>query len=158
MFCLFSNILICGLKDLEYLNISNFTYIINCSTKLNNCIVDPNYINLNIETINYSCINLLNQVYNWLEQNIQNKIIILDETGLDNAMCICIFILMKFLNKSFEDVYNELVKLTKINNKNDYISLEHCENHIIKKKYFSHYKNNLFFTKIKKDSNAMDID
>lgn len=158
MFCLFSNILICSLEDLNFLNISNFSYIINCSNKLNNYIVDPNYINLNIDIINYSCVNLLNQVYNWLEQNIQNKIIILDETGLDNGMYLCIFILMKFLNKSFVDVYDELSKLTKINDKNNYISLEYYENYIIKKNYFSHYKNNLFFNKIKNDSNAMDID
>jgi hypothetical protein len=143
MFCLFSNILICGIEDLNCLNISNFSYIINCSNKLNNCIVDPNYINLNIETINYSCINLLNQVYNWLEQNIQNKIIILDETGLNNAMSVCIFILMKFLNKSFVDVYNELSTLTKINDKNNYISLEYYENYIIKKNF------NYFLLKLK---------
>ena len=36
MFCLFENIYICGVNDLNLLNLQHFNYIINCSKNLNN--------------------------------------------------------------------------------------------------------------------------
>jgi hypothetical protein len=74
MFCLFDNIYICGIDDLETLNLANFSYILNCSIKLNNFINNLNYINLNLDKpINLlieNIIGILDFIYNSRVNNI----------------------------------------------------------------------------------------
>ncbi len=142
MYCLFSNIYICGLNELNLLNLSNFTFIINCSKKFNTLIQSPNFLNINEDTFNLKNFELLEQIYQWLEKNYQSRVIILDETGLDNAMLICIYIIMKSSNTSFHLVYDNLNKTIKLREKNHYKILLDCEKQILKNTIFTNIPGN----------------
>ena len=144
MFCLFENIFICDLEDLNDLNLINFSFILNCSSKFNNCVRETNsynetnwfnksnYINLDIDTKNFNNLTFYEEIYNWLEQYSQKKIIILDQIGLVNGMSLCIYLIMKSSNTSFEIIYDNLSKITKLNNKLFYKFLQDSEKNIIK--------------------------
>ena len=98
----------------------------------NNCINGSNYINLNFDTQNFNNLTFYEQIYNWLEQHSQKKIIILDKTGLANGMSLCIYLIMKSSNTPFEIIYDNLSKITKLNNKLFYKFLQDSEKNIIK--------------------------
>jgi hypothetical protein len=137
MFCLFKNIFISDLEDLNDLNLTNFSFILNCSSKFNNCVRGPNglnnsnYINLNLDTKNYHNLIFYEQIYNWLEKHYQHKIVILDQIGLANGMSLCIYMIMKSSNTPFEIIYDILSKITKLNNKLFYKFLQDSESNII---------------------------
>lgn len=137
MFCLFSNIFVCGIQDLNYLNLANFNYIINCENKFNTCITSPNYINLNIDNFNQSNFNLMSDVYTWVENNFNNnKIILLDETGLGNAMILAIYLIMRSKNEQFNTVYTNIGKYISLPVQTYYNILLINENQIIKNNFF----------------------
>jgi hypothetical protein len=137
MFCLFSNIYICSSTELNYLNLSNFNFVINCSKKLNALYTSPNYINLNIDNFTKENLNILSDLYTWIETNfLSNKFIILDDTGLDNAMIVCLYMVMKSSNHGFNIVYDQANKFLKLNDKSVYKILLDNENNIIKNNFF----------------------
>ena len=137
MFCLFDNIFICGITELQTLNLSNFNYIFNCSITLNNIIQNSNYINLNLDKpLNLLIENIiwtLDIIYNSCVNN--HKIILLDETGKDNSIFIGIMFLMKFYNLNFDSIYNSLSNYINIHPKEYYHSILSIEYFIIKNIY-----------------------
>ena len=137
MFCLFDNIYICGTNELETLNLANFSYILNCSLRLNNFIQNTNYINLNfdkpINLLIENIIQILDFIYNSCVSNC--KIILLDETGKDNSIFIGIMFLMKLYNLNFDSIYNSLSKYLSIHPKEYYNSILSVEYFIIKNIY-----------------------
>ncbi len=137
MFCLFSNIYVCGSAELSNLNLSNFNFVINCSKKLNSLYSSSNYINLNIDSFTKENFNILNDLYTWIETNfVSNKFIILDDTGLDNAMIFCLYLVMRNSNQGFDTVYEQTNKFLKLNDKIHYKVLKENENNIIKNNFF----------------------
>ncbi len=160
MFCLFSNIFICGINELSLLNLANYNYIINCNNKFNNMITSPNYINLNIENFNEGNFNLLSDIYTWIENNFtNNKIILLDETGQGNAMFLGLYLIMRSKNENFISVYTNTIKYTNLLDINYYKLLAEKENEIIKKNFFfqlNHMQKNQE-VKIKNNSMVMDF-
>ncbi len=160
MFCLFSNIFICGINELSLLNLANYNYIINCENKFNNMITSPNYINLNIENFNEGNFNLLSDIYTWIENNCtNNKIILLDETGQSNAMFLGLYLIMRSKNENFISVYTNTIKYTNLLDINYYKLLAQKENEIIKKNFFfqlNHMQKNQE-VKIKNNSMVMDF-
>ncbi len=160
MFCLFSNIFICGINELSLLNLANYNYIINCENKFNNMITSPNYINLNIENFNEGNFNLLSDIYTWIENNFaNNKIILLDETGQGNAMFLSLYLIMRSKNENFISVYTNTIKYTNLLDINYYKLLAQKENEIIKKNFFfqlNHMQKNQE-VKIKNNSMVMDF-
>lgn len=86
MFCLFDHIYICGIQELDNLNLCKFSYIINCYYLLNNVLIHQNVINTNFDKQLIYLINditqLLDSIYNCLVSGL--KIIMVDETGVDN--------------------------------------------------------------------------
>ena len=137
MFCLFSNIYVCGSSELSNLNLSNFNFVINCSKNLNSLYSSPNYINLNIDSFTKENLNILNDLYTWIETNfVSNKFIILDETGLDNAMIVCLYLVMRSSNQGYDAVYEQTNKFVKLNDKSNYKVLKENENNIIKNNFF----------------------
>ena len=137
MFCLFDNIYICRINELQTLNLSNFFYILNCYTRLNNFIQSSNYINLNLD----KPINLLIENIIWILDFIYNsrvnnhKIILLDETSKDNSIFIGIIFLMKLYNSNFDSVYSSLSNYLSIYSKEYYNSIKSIEYFIIKNIY-----------------------
>lgn len=130
MFCLFNNIFICSVNELPFLNLNNFNYIINCSIKLNYLINNNNFININIEHLSDKTIDNFIQIYNFINININSKIIILDETGKDLAMFLGIFIIMKYYNIDFNNVYDNIKNYTHLYDKNYYLYLSYSDNFI----------------------------
>lgn len=124
MFCLMNNIYICSLHDLNMLNLSSVTYIINCDKKLNNYITNKNYLNLDVDSFNNNNYIKIKEAVEFIYKHHQSsKIIILDETGIDNAMRLCIFLLMKIYKMDYLSIYNILANLTKLNTLNNYYDL-----------------------------------
>ena len=121
MYCLFDMIYTCSVQELENLNLSNFEYIINCSVNLNNVLMYSNIINANLNRpLNFmisDIIQLIDNIYNCHISGI--KIILLDETGIDNSMFITIMFLMKYHNKNFESIYS-LISFNKLIHPKEY--------------------------------------
>lgn len=141
MFCLFSNIYVCGSAELSNLNLSNFNFVINCSKKLNSLYSSSNYINLNIDSFTKENFNILNDLYTWIETNfVSNKFIILDDTGLDNAMIVCLYLVMCSSNQGFDTVYEKTNNFLKLNDKTHYKVLKENENNIIKNNFFVNHQ------------------
>lgn len=134
MFCLFNNIYICGINEIHSLNLSNFNYILNCSSSLNNIISNSNFINLNFDKPIGMLVNniiwTLDFIYNSYIQG--NKIILLDETGKDNSIFIGIMFLMKYYNANFDSIYNSISNYASIHSKEYYSSILSIEYFIIK--------------------------
>ena len=133
MFCLFDNIYFCGINELNSLNLNEIHFILNCSSNLNNLVLNPNYINLNLfqpinELIGYIN-NLLNFIFDCLTK--KYKIILLDESGKDNAIYIGIMFLMKYYKQNFENIYNSLSNYTTIYPKEYYNSISNIEYYLI---------------------------
>lgn len=137
MFCLFDNIYICGINEIQTLNLQNFTYILNCSINLNNIIQSSNFINLNldkpIDLLIENIISILDFIYNSCACNY--KIILLDETGKDNSIFIGIMFLMKIYNLNFDSIYNSLSNYICIHPKEYYNFILSIEYFIIKNVY-----------------------
>ena len=137
MFCLFDNIYICGINEIQTLNLANFNYILNCSVTLNNVIQCSNFINLNLDKpINLlieNIILILDFIYNSCMCN--HKIILLDETGKDNSIFIGIMFLMKMYNLNFDSIYNSLSNYICIHPKEHYHFILSIEYFIIKNVY-----------------------
>ena len=130
MFCLFNNIFICSVNELPFLNLNNFNYIVNCSIKLNYLINSNNFININIEHLSDKTIDNFILIYNFIINNINAKIIILDETGKDIAMFLGIFIIMTYYNVDFNNVYDNIKNYTYLHDKNYYLYLSYYNNFI----------------------------
>ena len=127
MFCIFNNILICSINDLQLLNINNFNFIINCSLEYNKLFENPNYINLNIKEFNIFNIDSLFNIINFIIKNINQKIILLDENGKNNAMVIGLYLFMKYYKINFSYAYDNIKTLTELNNKNYYFFLNNID-------------------------------
>jgi hypothetical protein len=133
MFCLFDRIYICSIEELENLNISNFSYIINCSIQLNNILTYQNVINTNFDKPIYFIINniiqLLEYIYNCYISGL--KIILVDETGIDNSMFITIMFLMKYHKKNYDTIYSTITFYKNIHPKEYYISISSIEYYLL---------------------------
>ena len=134
MFCLFDNIYICGINELQTLNLTNFTYILNCSVSINNATNNSNYVNLNLDKPINMLINNINWTMDFIYNSCQNgyKIILLDETGKDNSIFIGIIFLIKFYNLNFDTIYNSLSNYINIHPKEYYNPILSIEHFIIK--------------------------
>jgi hypothetical protein len=143
MFCLFDMIYICGINELENLNLNNFSSIINCSLQLNNSFTSQNVINANLnKPINFmisDIIQILEYIYNCC--SLGKKIIIVDENGIDNSMFIAIMFLMKYYKKKFEEIYSSIILYKNIHPKEYYNSINLIEYYLINN--FSNLNNNL---------------
>lgn len=133
MFCIFDTIYVCGINELENLNLTKFIHIINCSDKLNNAIVNNKVINANLNKpinlmVNY-ILELLEFIYT--NANSGNKIILVDESGVDNAMFIVIMFLMKLSNKNFETIYQTISASKNIHPKEYYNSINTIQYHLL---------------------------
>lgn len=135
MFCLFSNIFFCGYEEINLLNLSNFSYVLNCIEEYNNFLSDSNYININLNSSNLDNVAIYEEIYKWLESNSNTRIIILDYTGYDYSMQICMYLIMKLYNRSFLSIYEELSKITTLAEKSYYKFLQINEMNIIKKHF-----------------------
>lgn len=133
MFCLFDHIYFCGVNELNSLNLNNFNYILNCSTNLNNLIVSPNFINLNLSQPIENLISNINQILNYILDCLNNnlKIILLDETGKDNSISIGIMFLMKLYKRNFNSIYDSFTNYTQIHPKEYYSSIINIEYYLI---------------------------
>lgn len=143
MFCLFDMIYVCGINELNNLNLNNFSSIINCSPQLSNSLSGKNIINANLnKPINFMIsyiIQILDHIYN--SCCLGKKIILVDENGIDNAMFITIMFLMKYYKKNFETIYSTIVLYKNIHPKEYYISINSIEYYLINN--FSNSNNNL---------------
>lgn len=143
MFCIFDMIYVCGINELNNLNLNNFSSIINCSSQLNNSLLSQNVINANLnKPINFMVsyiIQILDYIYNCC--SLGKKIIIVDENGIDNAMFITIMFLMKYYKKNFETIYSTITLLKNIHPKEYYSSINLIEYYLINN--FSNSNNNL---------------
>lgn len=144
MFCLFDMIYVCGINELNNLNLNNFSSIINCSPQLNNSLTGQNVINANLnQPINFMIsiiIQILDFIYNCC--SLGKKIILVDENGIDNAMFITIMFLMKYYKKNFETIYSTIVLHKNIHPKEYYSSINLIEYYLINN-FFSNTNNNL---------------
>lgn len=140
MFCLFDNIYICGINEIQTLNLANFNYILNCSVQLNNVISSSNFINLNINKPINQMIDIINWCLNFIYSCCVEKfkIILLDETGKDNSIFIAIMFLMKYYNLNFDTIYNSFANYICIYPKEYYNSILSIEYFLI------NFHNNLF--------------
>ena len=133
MFCLFDLIYVCGVNEIENLNINNFSSIVNCSLHLNNSLPYQNVINANLNRpINFmisDIIQILEYIYNCCSLN--KKIIIVDKNGIDNAMFITIMFLMKYYKKKFEEIYTTIILYKNIHPKEYYYSINLIEYYLI---------------------------
>ncbi len=144
MFCLFDMIYVCGINELNNLNLNNFSSIINCSPQLNNSLSGQNVINANLnQPINFMIsiiIQILDYIYNCC--SLGKKIILVDENGIDNAMFITIMFLMKYYKKNFETIYSTIVLYKNIHPKEYYSSINSIEYYLINN-FFSNSNNSL---------------
>src|SRR3990167_10958299 len=101
MCCLLNSIYILGVNELNFLNLNNFNYIINCSISLNNMFSNPNYINLNLDKSINLMINTIVQLFDFLYKCLQSnlKVILLDESATDNSIFLCIMFMMNYYKK-----------------------------------------------------------
>lgn len=121
MFCVFDTIYMCGINELENLNLINFAHIINCSDKLNNVITNNKVINANLnKPINFMIHHILELLeFIYTNANSGKKIILVDETGVDNVIFIGIMFMMKLLNKNFVTIY-QIISANKIIHPEEY--------------------------------------
>lgn len=148
MFCLFDMIYVCGINELENLNLNKISSIINCSIQLNNCFTNHNITNLNIINANLNkpinfmiqdIIQILNYIYDCC--SLGKKIILVDENGIDNSMFITIMFLMKYHKKKFDEIYSSIILYTNLHPKEYYSSINLIEYYLINN--FLNPKNNL---------------
>jgi len=89
-------------------------------------------------------INLLDFIYNCYVSGF--KIILVDETGIDNSMFIGIMFLMKLHNKNFDTIYSSITMCKNINPKEYYISISSIEYYLLNNisNNFQSTSNNIF--------------
>ncbi len=128
-----SNIIIGSPSDLAQI-INSVHYIINCSTNLNNIMVHPNYLNLNIPQFTLESINILNSVYDFLNNKIllNQNVFLLCDTGINNSLIVGMFCVMKLLDLNYYNTYYKIATFNKINSYEFYSGLKHYEPYIIK--------------------------
>lgn len=126
------NILIGSPPELQQV-LPSVNFIINCSMNLNNLIVHPNYINLNISIFNQETLTYLNNLYNFIVEKIcsNQNIFLLCETGINNSLIIGMFIIMKMFNLNYNQVYYTIANSHRINSYDFYTGLKFYEIHII---------------------------
>jgi hypothetical protein len=131
MLNIYKNIIIGTPHDLS-LVMNNVHYIINCSVNLNNLIIHPNFININLTMIDNNALNLLFDLYCFVKNKIfiNNTIFILCETGINTSLFVGMYLIMKLCNLPFNDVYNIIVNAIKIHPYNTYSILKYYENFI----------------------------
>jgi hypothetical protein len=127
-----SNIVIGSPTDLiQYIPYIN--YVINCSINLNNLFIDPNYINLNITKFDFSTLEILNKLVDFISYKIsQNQnIFLLCENGINHSLIVGMFLIMKIHKINYNDVYYYLSSIHQINNYDFYCGLKYYEPYII---------------------------
>lgn len=139
MFCLLNSIYILGVNELNFLNLNNFNYIINCSISLNNMFSNPNYINLNLDKSINLMINTIVQLFDFLYKCLQSnlKVILLDESGKDNSIFLCIMFMMKYYKKDFETIYFTLSNFLQIHPKEYYNSINDVQYFLLNNSVFN---------------------
>jgi len=133
MYQLHQRIILININELNTLNAQQVNWIINCSHSLNNYMVHPNYLNLNLPFYNGESIQVLTKAYDFIinQINLSQNIVILCETGVAGGMLFSIFFLMKFHNMTYDKVYDQISKTIPINSIFYYYSLKSLENQII---------------------------
>ena len=133
MYQIHQKIILIPVNELNTLNPNHVNWIINCSNSLNNHMVHPNYLNLNLPFYNGESIQVLNKAYEFIigQINLSKNIVILCENGISGGMLFTIFFLMKFHNLSYDIVYDQISKTIPINSMFYYYSLKSLENQII---------------------------
>jgi hypothetical protein len=128
-----SNIIIGNLCELQQI-ITNVSYIINCHHNYSQLSNHPNYLNLIINNINYETLNLLIQVYDFINNKIllNQNIFLLSDTGLNESLFIGMFFLMKFHNANYQTIYYNIAFNNRIYPYEYYASLTYFEPHILK--------------------------
>jgi len=128
-----SNIIIGSPSDLAQI-INSVHYIINCSTNLNNIIVHPNYLNLNITQFTTESLNILNSVYDFVNNKIllNQNVFLLCDSGIGNSLIVGMFFIMKLLNLNYYNTYYNIATYNKINSYEFYAGLTYYEPYIIK--------------------------
>ena len=126
-----SNIIIGSPSDLAQ-NINNIHYIINCSINLNNAIIHPNYLNLNIIHFSFESLNILNSVYDFIINKIllNQNVFLLCETGIEFSLIVGMFIIMKMLNLDYYNTYCNIANIHKIKSYEYYFGLKYYEPYI----------------------------
>ena len=114
-------------------NIDYVHYIINCSTSLNNAIVHSNYLNLNITQFTLESLNILNAVFEFINNKISlnQNIFLLCETGIDYSLIVGIFIVMKKFNLNYHNAYYKIANIYKIKSYEYYSGLKYFEPYIL---------------------------
>lgn len=127
-----SNIVVGSLNDLQNV-INTVHYIINCSPNLNNLILHPNYINLNITYFTFDSLQILNSMYDFIKSKIffNQNIFLLCENGINNSLIAGIFIAMKLYNLTYNNIYYPISSLYSINSYDYYSGLKYFEPYII---------------------------
>lgn len=127
-----SNIIIGSTNDLTH--IFNYVhYIINCSINLNNLLVHPNYLNLNITQFTLDSLQILNSLYDFVNSKIllNQNIFLLCENGINNSLIVGIFLMMKLYKLNYADVYYQISARHSINSYDFYAGLKYYEPYII---------------------------
>jgi len=127
-----SNIIIGSPHDLAQI-INSVNYIINCSASLNNLLVHPNYINLNIQQFTFNSLQILNSLFDFISWKISlnQNIYLLCETGTNYSLIVGMFVVMKLYNLSYSEVYYRLSSLHNIGSYDFYSGLKYYEPYII---------------------------
>jgi hypothetical protein len=133
MFVFLEEIYVCSIDDLNILNLSNFSYILNCSNELNNFIVNPNFFNLGIERPSFMNLNIILQAYDFIKKAYESKkkIILLDKTGKDNAIFMLLVFMIKQYNINLETAYESLKNYIILRPLENYKTIINLEQHII---------------------------
>ena len=128
-----SNILIGSPSDLTQIA-NSVHYIINCSTHLNNIIVHQNYLNLNITQFTAESLNILNSVYDFINNKIllNQNVFLLCDSGIGHSLIVGMFLIMKLFNLNYYNTYHKIATIHKINSYEFYSGLKYYEPHIIK--------------------------
>lgn len=130
------NIIIGSPSELTQI-INSVHYIINCSIALNNKLIHPNYINLNISQFNYGSLQILNSMFDFINLKIRlnQNIFLLCETGIDNSLIVGMFIMMKLHNSYFKNIYYQILNIyNNIKPYDFYAGLEYYEQYILNAK------------------------
>lgn len=158
MFCLFDQIYTCGVQELGNLNLQNFTYIVNCSVQLNNILTHQNVINANLDKPLHYMINdiiqLLNSIYNCYVSGL--KIILVDETGIDNSMFVMMMFLIKYHKKNYDTIYSTISLYKNIHPKEYYISISSIEYYLANNIYNQQNSQN-FQNSINQQNNIFNL-
>ena len=133
MYQIHNNIILLPISEINILQNNQVNWIINCSESLNNYMIHPNYINLNIPYYNVESIQILHKAFEFICQriNLSENIVILCENGIAGGMLFSMFFLMKYYNLPFDTVFERISKSIQVNTIFYYYSLKALQNLII---------------------------